>query len=345
MLKNKHKLGQYFTTNYKYILTGLTIPENTKIIIEPFCGNCDLLKFVDEKKYTIELFDIEPTNNPNIIKRDTLLNPPSYSNKFILTNPPYLARNKTNEKEIFNKYNTNDLYKCFIKEIIVNKCDGGILILPINFLSSIRKKDIELRKEFLEIYDIIQINIFENQVFDDTSSTICSFNFQLKRNINIIKLIFYPSKYELLINLTNDNNYTIGGEIYNLPNSNKYTICRLTKKNIKSKNTNILAKCIDDNFENQIKLSLVEDDKIYIDKTPNLSARTYASLIIEPSITIDKQKELVKKFNEYLIEKRLIYKSMFLANYRENKDIQRKRISFDLVYKLASFILDKMDEC
>jgi len=42
---NKQKLGQFFTTNYKYILSNLFIPNNIIKIIEPFCGNGDLLIF------------------------------------------------------------------------------------------------------------------------------------------------------------------------------------------------------------------------------------------------------------------------------------------------------------
>lgn len=31
------------------------------------------------------------------------------NNKFVLTNPPYLARNKSIDKTVFDKYKTNDL--------------------------------------------------------------------------------------------------------------------------------------------------------------------------------------------------------------------------------------------
>ena len=124
----------------------------------------------------------------------------------------------------------------------------------------------------------------------------------------------------------------IGGDIYNLVLNNKYKITRLTKKNIKKSNTNILVKCIDDNINSQIGLSFVEDKHIYVDNTPNQTARTYATLIIEPRIEEDKQKQLIIKFNKYLEEHRKKYSSLFLTNYRESKDIARKRISFDLVY-------------
>ena len=117
-MSHKKDLGQFYTTNYTHILKNMTIPEDITYIIEPFAGQGDLLKFLT-KKYTIECYDIDPKKD-FIIKRDTLFNPPDYKNKFILTNPPYLARNKSKSKEIYNKYDVNDLYKCFIKELIYN---------------------------------------------------------------------------------------------------------------------------------------------------------------------------------------------------------------------------------
>jgi len=116
MISNKKNLGQFFTTNYDYILQNLYIPDYVKNIIEPFAGNCDLIKFIKNiDNYNIEYYDIEiqDTKLNYIIQRDTLLNPPDYSNKFILTNPPYLARNKSEDKTIFDLFLQNDLYKCF----------------------------------------------------------------------------------------------------------------------------------------------------------------------------------------------------------------------------------------
>jgi len=347
--KNKQNLGQFYTTNHEYILQGIHIPNNITHIIEPFTGNGDLITYIEKQqeinnvKYILECYDIDPKYN-YIIKQDTINNPPDYKNKYIITNPPYLARNKTTDKTLYDKYNVNDLYKCVIKNILSNICIGGILIIPLNFWSSIRIADIELRKTFLEIYDIVLINIFEEQVFNDTTYTICSFQFELKKNNNNkLKIIIYPSKTVINTELNTNNNFMIGGDIYNLKLNNHYKISRLTSKNIINANTNILVKCIDDNLNSQIGLSFVEDHELYIDNTPNLSARTYATLIIEPKIDQDKQKQLVIKFNKYLDEYRKKYNSLFLTNYRESKDIARKRISFDLVYSIVEYILDNFD--
>ena len=348
---HKHAHGQYFTTNQKYILQNLSIPNNIVNLIEPFAGNADLLQFIEEEnheeksKYTIECFDIEPKRD-FIVKRDTIQNPPVYENKFIITNPPYLARNKSKDKQLFDKYDVNDLYKCFMKEILSNKAMGGIIIIPLNFWSSIRKADIELRKAFLDIYDIVHLNIFEEQVFDDTTTTVCSFQFSVKApnkmTNNTIPISIYPTNVKISTILNDANNYMIGGEIYNLKTKNHYKISRLTSKNRSSRNTNILVKCIDDNENSKIGLSFVNDADLYIDETPNQSARTYCTLIIEPSITIETQQKIVEQFNTFLESNRTKYHSLFLTNYRESKDIARKRISFDLVYQIVEYILDGM---
>jgi hypothetical protein len=347
--KTKQELGQFYTTNQDYILKGMKIPDDIKNIIEPFAGNGDLITFIEKEqeknkvKYVIESYDIEPKKN-YIIKRDTLVNPPNYKDKYLITNPPYLARNKSKDKKLFDKYDVNDLYKCVVKEILTNVCLGGILIIPLNFWCSIRIADIELRKAFMKVYDVILLNIFEEQVFNDTSYTICSFQFQLKKHINHnLHMVIYPSNTIIKTVLNDDNNFIIGGEIYNLKVNNTYKITRLTSKNNKKGNTNILVKCIDDNIKSQIGLSYVEDNDLYVDNTPNQTARTYATLIIEPQIDKDKQKHLIKKFNKYLENHRKKYHSLFLTNYRESKDIARKRISFDLVYLITEHILDNFE--
>ena len=71
------------------------------------------VRYISNDKH-IECYDIEPTKS-FIIKQDTIKHPPNYNNKYIITNPPYLARNKCTNKLLFDKYDVNDLYKCLIK--------------------------------------------------------------------------------------------------------------------------------------------------------------------------------------------------------------------------------------
>ena len=342
---SKHQLGQFMTTRQEYILQNLGIPSDITHIVEPFSGNEDLLNFIKEQdRYTIELYDIAPTT-ARVVQRDTIANPPSYVGKFVLTNPPYLARNKCQQKGLFDKYDVNDLYKCFLSELLTdNAPNGGIVIVPLNFWSSIRRADIQLRKQFLDKYDIVHLNIFEEQVFDDTTTTVCSFQFKARRQEQgqeqgQMPITIYPCKLQLSLSLNAINNYTIGGEIYRLEPNPLYSITRITRKNYTTDGlTNILAKCIDDSADNTIQLSTAE---VYVDETPNQSARTYATLVIQPPVSKKMEEQIIRDFNHLLNAYREKYHSLFLSNYRESKDIARKRISFDLVYQIVGHILLK----
>lgn len=345
--KKKHKsnLGQFYTTNYQYILQNMQIPEDIKIIIEPFTGKGDLLNFIKNKdKYILELYDLDPKYSKTI-KRDTLLNPPSYDNKFVLTNPPYLARNKNKDKTLYDKYNCNDLYKCFINNLIDSKCLGGIIIIPLNFLCSIRKSDIDLRKLFCNKFEMKIINIFEEKVFDDTSYTICSIYFiqKNKDEDRQINANIYPANKKINILLNKENNFTFGGELYNLPLNKKIIIKRATKKNKDSKYlTNIFLKCIDDNIDSQLGLKMVENKDIFIDTTSKLSERSYASICINndnKTVLLEDQKKIILEFNKFIKTKRDKYNSLFLSNYRDSNSIARKRISFDLTFKIINYLM------
>ena len=337
----KQELGQFYTTRYEYILSGMEIPNNVKTIIEPFVGKGDLLKFIlNKEKYILEIYDIDPQIE-NTIKQDTLSNPPCYSNKFVLTNPPYLAKNKGTDKRLYQKYECDDLYKCFILSLIENECLGGIIIIPLNFLCSIRKRDINLRKSFIEKYRITKINIFEEKVFDDTSYTVCSMCFTKnikKINDDVIDIDIYPSLKKMRVCLNSQNNYSIGGEIYKTPQNTKIKVSRATR-HTKENITNILLKCIDDNMKSQLGFKLVGDNERFIDKTENLSARSYATLVLNIELTLEEQKELVGKMNNYIKENRKKYNSLFLTNYRESNTIARKRISFDLAFRICNMMI------
>ena len=339
---SKRQYGQFYTTNYQYILSNMKIPNDIATIIEPFVGNGDLLGFITNKdKYRIETYDIQP-KYPKAIQRDTLKDPPDYTDTFVLTNPPYLARNKNKNKYLYDTYQCNDLYKCFIIQLIRNICLGGIIIIPLNFLCSIRKADMELRRQFLEKYDLQQVNIFEETVFNDTSYAVCSLLFVKKttNEYNNIKISIYPSNKHMNIRLTPEDNFTIGGEMYKLPQDPNCKVERATKKT-KTNITNILLKCIDDNIGNQLGFKIVSDEDRFIDNTPKLSARSYASLVINKKLTLDQQSELVDKMNDFIKGNRDKYNSLFLTNYRESNSIARKRISFELAFKICNYMINK----
>lgn len=333
--KEKQQKGVFLTTNAEKITERMTVPCKIQVI-EPCVGGGDLLRLV--KGNPIETYDIRDMSekkHPNFTKRDVLKNPPSYANKFVLTNPPYLARNKADDKTLFDKYRENDLYKCFIRTIIMDPPAGGIIIVPLNMWCSIRKADVKLRKDFMAKFNIIKFNMFKKQVFDDTSYTICSFQFEKASDPSNKFTIVSDDGISSNIHLSRYNNWTIGGELYLLKNAG---FTRATSKNKDKLNTRLNVCCIDNTKLIHMKYA-EPGDTLYIDETKKLSSRSFAVLVSPKNLTSDQQKRLCDEWNAYLKKKRGLYQSLFLPNYR---DKNRKRIPFDLVYKIASHVMTEI---
>lgn len=149
-----------------------------------------------------------------------------------------------------------------------------------------------------------------------------------------IETHLYPRGDTIFITLDTTNNFTIGGEIYTLPMNPNVKITRATSDTDDKYITNILLKCIDDT--QKLGFSVVADDERYIDNTPKHSARSYATLVINKTMDLNEQKDLVERMNAYIHEQREKYHSLFLPNYR---DSNRKRISFDLAFRICGHLI------
>jgi hypothetical protein len=334
-MSTKRLRGQFYTTNYEYILEGFTgPPENARCIIEPFAGRGDLLNWVITTK-PIEAYDIDPKGK-NILRRDTLLYPPNYEDSWVITNPPYLARNKTEDKHLFDKYDTNDLYKCFLNSL--ENCVGGILIIPAGFFLSPRDIDVRCRDKFMKQYKILKVKYFEEQVFDDTTTTVVAFSFERSPNeltSQLVEWIRMPSKESKVFEMKSEYDWIIGGEIYHLPGTIKirrHVEGQPLKEN--EQQTFMTLNALDTGLqEGRISLKY-QNGYIYPAKD---CSRTFATLRIQGiELSEEKQQELCNKFNTFLEQKREEIWSLFLPQYRE---YGRKRIPFELAYIIVSHLL------
>jgi hypothetical protein len=350
-LNEKQSKGQFYTTNASYILDGFTIPLNDiRCIIEPFAGKGDLLKWIYENSADtkIEAFDIMPKHK-DVLKQDTLLQPPNYQNGWIITNPPYLARNKSKDKTLYDLYYTNDLYKCFIKSVVKqNNCKGGIFIIPAGFFFSHRDIDISCRNEFMTKFKIKKIKYFEEKVFDDTSTTIVAFAFEkaeIEQSVQNVEWIRMPSKETKVFTMSAENDWIIGGDIYKLPTA-KDVIVRRHVENKKLKDgeqqTFITLNALDSGKQNgRISLTYTKD-VIYPAKE---CSRTYATLrIFGKTLSEAEQIQLCSDFNTFLEKKRYETWSLFLPQFRESKEYARKRIPFDLAYNIILYLIEQRNK-
>lgn len=325
----KKLLGQFYTTNSDYILQGISLDGRLNIV-EPFVGQGDLLKWISDilDCDTITTYDLDPKINCTEV-RDTLLNPPDYSGKYVITNPPYLAKNKNKDKSLYEKYGVDDLYKAFIITLIDGNCEGGVIIIPLNFFSS---ENSETRLKFLSKYEIGLVNVFEEQVFNDTSYTICSFNFRKKNNLqkHKVKFIIYPSKKEMEFTLKIEDGFRIGGNILNCKNKLKFG--RLLEGQISSTNMTLYA--VDSGtLDGRIRL-VIHDEPFYGKQTDRVFCTITSPFIL------DNQQEICNRFNNRLEVLRNEYNSLFLTNYREStKHYSRKRIAFKQAFCLLNEIV------
>lgn len=311
----------HYTTNAEKICANLIhyIPDNAALI-EPFVGKGDLLPLFPSHQW--ETYDIETG-------RDSLKNPPDYRDKWVITNPPYLARNKAKDKDIFNLYDTDDLYKASLLSAM--ECEGGIFIIPTNFFSDERTGAV--RKKFLDRFGVKEVNVFTEPVFETTTYSICSFAFVRKTEVKEEKQTFtiniLPQGETSMIEISPQYDYRIAGVFFDGVKNVKNIFGRLVGETSPDYITNIKLYALD---TRQDRIRLEYDENHFKGKP---SDRTYATLTCAYPLSEDVQKILISMFNSTFENFRKTYCDLPLSNYR---DFNRKRVGFTFVYQMLSWI-------
>ena len=320
----------HYTTENETICGNLIkyIPKNIKLI-EPFVGGEDLVQLFPN--HTWETYDIDKNTNAQNYQ-DTLLFPPNYEGKWVITNPPFLAKNKATNKNIFDKYGVDDLYKAFLLSIL--DCEGGIVIIPTNFLSDERSANI--RKKFFNRFEILELNIFTIPVFKTTTYSVCSFAFQrakLESKRDFICNV-KPAEKQYNISLYENYDYRLGGDILNKIENHKNYFGRLTSTTSSSKFiTNIKLYGLDTR-DSRIHVAFEEP---FIGKNTD---RIYATFVCDMQISEEMQKQMIELFNIKFEQFRQDTFDLALTNYR---DYNRKRVGFDFAYRFLSMIYDELN--
>lgn len=365
----KKELGQFFTTNADYILQGFEEFIDGKEVSDPFAGNKELINWCQKNgAETVIGFDCDENyvDNKIIFLNDSINSPKKYG--FVCTNPPYFHKNKASaeiKNHFFRGGNAifEDLYQISIKSIL--NCQEGIIIVPLNFLCAQNSQ--KIRNLFFEKFKIIKLNIFTQQVFNDTTYNVVSFYFKRKISCcekNVVEAVIFPEAKKINFELEKRFGWQFGGDfIGKIKNTkNDLGIFRFTDdflkqgdceievalQNIKDRRIyktshevkkklekNILfLRAIDSKNGKKIQIEDIRHYKI-IGLAGKNTSRNMAHLLFKKEIPINKQIELMESFNSKLSETRGKYCSFFLTNFRDNN---RKRISFDLAYKLLNLI-------
>lgn len=315
------KRTQHFTENYRDILYNIDF--HPAEAVDPFAGAKDLVAYSPGTKW--ELYDIDP-KSPDVAMRDSLLDPIDYTGKSVITNPPYLARNKTKDfREIYERYRTDDLYKAAI--LSITGCRNGILVIPLNFFTDEGSR--AARERFLSIYKVSYVNYFTRQMFESTTYNVCSFYFE-KGETSDVEFYDFQKKKSVNVRLDRKYGYRAGGEFYEKFRGVKPVFSRLLKGETPS--TRIFVSCLD---KRHAAIYAAVSNIYY----GSASDRIFATLKCSESISPEKQEELCGRFNRFLKEERAKYGNLILTNYR---DFGRKRISFDDVYRIMTMLYREM---
>lgn len=331
-MNNKQQYGKFYTTHSGEMIADIidTLPDGINII-EPFYGNGDLLHPYLSKFKSVEMYDIHPSAD-NVIERDTLLNPPDYTGKWVITNPPYLHKNRSLDKDIYNKYNEDNLYRCFIRSIM--GCKGGVVVIPAVFFFGYHNDN--LLTEFLSMYRVKRVKIFHLQAFDDTDYPVCAFAFESKNGEEYITqdvLFEFTNGERLNCILTYHNNFKhFKHELFNFNDDVLYTRAVHT-----SPNTNILLRFLD-GASNSLHIRASYEENI---KTCREDERSFASLWCSINLTKEEQIEVIDKYNMYISHKRRT-NPLFLSPFRYDKNGIRYRIPISLALKILGDITHKV---
>ena len=211
-------------------------------------------------------------------------------------------------------------------------CNGGILIIPTNFFCDNISKDV--RTEFLDNFDVKEMNIFTEPIFESTTYSICSFAFDRKKETNTEQTFIinkFPEDKKIEITLYREDGYRVGGPMFRLIENINPIFTRLLKdKEPNGFITKINLTTIDTRTE---PFHLEFDKPAFYGKNTD---RTYATLVCSKELSLDAQRKLVEEVNEYILEQRKKYGNLLFTNYR---DYNRKRVEFDFIYRLLTYFV------
>ena len=338
---HKQELGQYFTTNSDYILSGFEDVVRGKVVIDPFAGEKDLLKWGEINGSVGSVgYDLEPQSD-DIIQNDSIANSPSYAGMVLVSNPPFLSKNKfKGDKSVFEQWGQNDLYKCHLASL-AKDCDEALMILPSNFLCESSAK---ARSKLFETHYIVKAKYWNTPVFEDATTGITVIHVKRgKKPYQKFDIYHGSDNFTFEAVLESQYSYLHGKDFFDTINKASGTLKVVkTDKGMPKPNTNIVVGLLD-NGKWQSGLSYNEGDPIYC--APK-SFTTYQLTLPDVHLSEEQQRLIVTRFNSILRQNRDKYHDMFLSNYMgpKQKILSRSFINRLLeitLYEIADDGLDK----
>jgi hypothetical protein len=326
-------LGQYFTKNVDIVLQSYEHLVKNKIVIDPFVGAGHLLEWAVKHGAISTLgYDIEPVNQWCNQKMDTLMNPVDCTNMIVVTNPPYLSknRNKSGDRRPYDKYDQNDFYKCYLASLNESNVEEALIIIPTNFLCESSDK---ARKALFANYYIVSGTHFDSPVFEGVKISTCIIHVKKgKKSQQSFPFKNYDTQKVFNVVLKAKYKYIFGENFFKHIKGNEYKIIK-TDKGMDAPNTNIIISLLD---KGKYGLGLTYNHSEPIYSNPK-SITTYQLTIPNVNLTIDQQQTIVREFNIIMSRFRIQYNNMFLGYFIEG---EQKILSRKYAHALVSRLID-----
>lgn len=336
----KREFGQYFTTESSWLKPHIeshlqSLSKRYATCFDPFAGDGHLLDVAKKFNFSIIGCDIDNSicANNKWDQNDSLLNLDVHKGTFILTNPPYLAKNSAKRlgsemvsyfsRDVLNKqadseYKVlNDLFKIAITKGI-EKYDDSIWIVPESGIQDLEK--LPLWKKNLH-----SVTILENNPFDDTEHPVCI-------------MIFSRSnpKQEVWKNDVQLGHWT---DLYQLHQDFAQNVSKHLSMNFNEKHGNLGFRAVDGTREDgtmKIKFCLA-DELGYPRKSIKISSRhlTYISV----DLGDEELSNVISLANQLIDDYRAMTHDVFLTAFMGNNKQGARRRRLD--YKLARVIFNK----
>ena len=330
-----------------------------KTVLEPSCGSCQFINFLNEKytgisingvEYNEDIFkeikkiDFGDDNKVSLINEDFTKYDDKSKYDLIIGNPPYFVISKKNVDKKYSKYidGRPNIYTVFILHSLKMLAKRGILVfvLPKSFLNCLYYD--KIRKHINENYKILAILDHGMSDYIDTSQETCSVIIQNSQNTS------NNPKYVMMFKSNTIFNYNINKLHKLVDNSTtldamgfEVNVGNVVWNQVKPLLTNDNKKC------RLIYSGDISDNKLFLKKYGNSEKKNFIKKkgIREVMLVVNRGYGKGKyQFNycllnmdeEYLVENHLIC-------IRYKKEIEKEKL-LDLYEKIIKSFNDKKTE-
>lgn len=318
-------LGQYMTVNADRILENFRDVVKDKFIIDPCAGRGDLLQWAEDNSAKVtQGYDIDVDMGYPV--NDMYRSPIDCTGAVVVTNPPYLSKNRADDKAPFDKWKQSDLYKCYLATLVESNVEEAIIIQPSNFLCESREK---ARNLLFQDYSIQYAEHWQEEIFPEVAIGIMVMH--IKKGGSDTQEFDYVNRTSGKITkmlLKKKKGYLFGPNA--LLNNNNYIRFEKVDKGMDAPNSNIVISLLD---KGKFGLGFVYNREEPIYCNPK-SFTTYQINTPEP-LDAEEQMYMVCAANHMLDKWRIHHDSMFLGNYIDyNQKIMSRTIANKILSKL-----------